>query len=220
MQNNLKEKIKELRKEQNLTLEQLANIVGCSKSYISQLENGLEMPSISMLGKLSEGLNTNITNLFLNGEENRNQHTTRIKAPKLTKTSYFHLRKNRRRTVNYPDGKTISQFLTTAVYQKTMQPIYTTIEPGGGSNGDEMITHPENSEEFVWIVKGKVDFAVDTLLRGVFAGIFSAILKEDVDCVEVECTALNDNVCKFIVKPKKEFDLEKNIVREQLVFDD
>jgi transcriptional regulator with XRE-family HTH domain len=160
MQNNLKEKIKELRKEQNLTLEQLANIVGCSKSYISQLENGLEMPSISMLGKLSEGLNTNITNLFLNGEENRNQRTTRIKAPKLTKTSYFHLRKNRRRTVNYPDGKTISQFLTTAVYQKTMQPIYTTIEPGGGSNGDEMITHPENSEEFVWIVKGKVDFEI------------------------------------------------------------
>jgi predicted hydrocarbon binding protein len=77
-----------------------------------------------------------------------------------------------------------------------------------------------NNSPFAAELKGKVDFAVDTLLRGVFAGIFSAILKEDVDCVEVECTALNDNVCKFIVKPKKEFDLEKNIVREQLVFDD
>jgi transcriptional regulator with XRE-family HTH domain len=160
MQNNLKEKIKGLRKERNLTLEQLAIIVGCSKSYISQLENGVATPSISMLGKLSEGLNTNITNLFLNGEESRNQSTARIKASKSTKTSYFHLRKNRRRTVNYPDGKTISQFLTTAVYQKTMQPIYTTIEPGGRSNGDEMITHPENSEEFVWVVKGKVDFEI------------------------------------------------------------
>jgi transcriptional regulator with XRE-family HTH domain len=161
MQNNIKEKIKELRKDRNLTLEQLANIVGCSKSYISQLENGVATPSISMLGKLSKGLNTNMTNLILSVEENGDQSTARVEAPKSTRTSDYYMRKNRRRTFNYPDGKTLSQFLTTAVYQKTMQPIYTTIEPGGESNGDDMIIHPKNSEEFVWVLKGKVEFEIN-----------------------------------------------------------
>jgi len=69
-------------------------------------------------------------------------------------------------------------------------------------------------------LKGKVDFHADTILRGIFAGVFSDIFKQDVDCVEAECFALNDKSCKFVIKPKNEFDLEKNIVREQLIFDD
>jgi predicted hydrocarbon binding protein len=76
------------------------------------------------------------------------------------------------------------------------------------------------SSPFAQELKGKVKFHVDTILRGTFAGIFSEIFSEDVDCVEAECLALNDKACKFIIKPKEEFDLEKKIVRDQLIFDD
>ena len=93
----------------------------------------------------------------------------------------------------------------------------------------EMIDFDETAKRAIIIVdnspfanelKGKVDFHADTILRGIFAGVFSDIFKQDVDCVEAECFALNDKSCKFVIKPKNEFDLEKNIVREQLIFDD
>ncbi len=77
----------------------------------------------------------------------------------------------------------------------------------------------ENSP-FAKELAGKTKFPIDTILRGVFAGLFSAMLKEDLDCVETECVALNSKACKFVVKQKNEFDLEKQIVRDQLIFDE
>jgi predicted hydrocarbon binding protein len=76
-----------------------------------------------------------------------------------------------------------------------------------------------DNSPFAEELKGKLDFPVDTLLRGVFAGIFSNIFKDEIDCVESECFALNDKSCKFVVKPKTEFDVEKKLVREQLVLE-
>lgn len=74
-----------------------------------------------------------------------------------------------------------------------------------------------DNSPFAQQLKGKVDGPVDNLIRGLFAGIFSIIFNEDVDCVEVECFALNDKSCKFIIKPQIEFDLENKLVREQII---
>jgi predicted hydrocarbon binding protein len=73
----------------------------------------------------------------------------------------------------------------------------------------------ENSP-FANELKGKATFPVDTFIRGVLAGLFCGLFKEDVDCVESECVALNATVCKFIIKPKTEFDLTSKIVQDQL----
>ena len=98
MQKVLQEKIKKLRKKKKFTLAQLAQKVGCSKSYISQLENRKIVPSVSMLGRLAIALDTQVSELL--SENNYNIQ------------SYWHLRKNERRVIHYPDGKVIGQLLT------------------------------------------------------------------------------------------------------------
>ena len=73
----------------------------------------------------------------------------------------------------------------------------------------------ENSP-FAVALKGKTQIQADTFLRGSLAGIFSKIFSEDVDCVEVECAALGGERCKFIIKPKTEFDFSNKLVQSQL----
>ncbi len=46
------ESLKEIRELNNLTQEQLANRAGCSKSYISEIENGKTEPRMSKLSDL------------------------------------------------------------------------------------------------------------------------------------------------------------------------
>ena len=57
---------------------------------------------------------------------------------------------------------------------------------------------------------------VDHVLRGVFAGVFSALFRNDLDCVEHQCIALNQKTCEFIVKPVHEFDFSKEEPKDQL----
>ena len=77
----------------------------------------------------------------------------------------------------------------------------------------------ENSP-IAFALKGKVSYPVDIILRAIFAGIFSEVFGEDVDCVESECAAVNGDKCKFIVKKECEFDISKKTVRDQLSFKD
>lgn len=82
--------------------------------------------------------------------------------------------------------------------------------------GKKAIIIVENSP-FVKQLKGKVDFEVDLILRGVFASLFSEIFKENIECVESECGAVNGEKCKFIIKPASEFDFNNKVVRNQLM---
>ena len=57
MANQLGAKIKELRKEKGLTLEQLAELIGSGKSYIWELENkGVKRPSAEKLAAIAKEL--------------------------------------------------------------------------------------------------------------------------------------------------------------------
>jgi predicted hydrocarbon binding protein len=84
-------------------------------------------------------------------------------------------------------------------------------------DGKRAIITVENSP-IALAFKGKNSVPVDILLRAIFAGIFSEVFGENVDCVETECLAVSGERCKFIIKPESEFDLSKKIVRDQLLF--
>ncbi len=161
MQLSFNERLKQKRNKLNLTIEQLANLVGCSKSYISQLEHGTAKPSVTMLRKLAEALNIQMSE-FLNDKTAANGEISLGRQVNWLRSGQSCLiSENERRIINYPDGKSKSAFLTEAVYMKKMQPILTTIEPGGGSNSDDDTTHPEGSEEFLFVLRGEIDFRVD-----------------------------------------------------------
>ncbi len=147
MRKFLQEKIKTLRKTKKLTIEQLANKAGCTKSYISQLEKGINVPSVSMLGRLAEALDSQVGDFF------RNEDMEPKKNWKLCKAD--------RRSINYPDEKVTSQLLTRAIFQKKMQPLISIIEPGGTSDDSDKLLHPEESEEFVLVLKGEIDFEIN-----------------------------------------------------------
>jgi len=155
----ISERLRKARKQKKLTIAQLAKEVGCSKSYISQLENGTTKPSVTMLGKLVDALEARITDFF---DEERTGNdvpdSPSVEQERSTISSECLVRSKDRRTIDYPDGKTRSHFLTRAVYHKKMQPIFTVIEPGGESQSDEDLVHPEGSEEFVIVLKGEIEF--------------------------------------------------------------
>ena len=56
-------KIKSIRKEKGMTLQQIADIMGCTPQHISQYENGKRLPKIETLMRLSKALNVDIDDL-------------------------------------------------------------------------------------------------------------------------------------------------------------
>jgi transcriptional regulator with XRE-family HTH domain len=69
MANQLGAKIKELRKNKGLTLEQLAEHIGSGKSYIWELENkGVKRPSAEKLSAIAKALDVT-TDYLLDNEQ-------------------------------------------------------------------------------------------------------------------------------------------------------
>lgn len=60
--------VKQLRKAQNLTQEQLSIETGINRQMIGRIENSEYMPSISQLEKLAEVLGFDITELYVENE--------------------------------------------------------------------------------------------------------------------------------------------------------
>jgi transcriptional regulator with XRE-family HTH domain len=54
------EKLREIRKARGLTGEALADLVGTSKSYISEIENGKRVPSVKMTQQLADALGKSV----------------------------------------------------------------------------------------------------------------------------------------------------------------
>jgi len=146
LEKTLGQRLKKFRKAKKLTLDNLAQAAGCSKSYLSQIENGLSSPSLAVLGTLANNLGISVAALLK--EENGSK-------------SSWHLPANKRQTLQYPSGLISSQPLTTVVSRKKMQPLLTTVEPGGASSHDEQLKHVAGSEEFVLVLKGTMEFLID-----------------------------------------------------------
>ena len=142
---NVQKRILNYRKDRGFTLRQLAEKIGCTPSYISQVENGLTVPSLSMVGKLAYALKIPVVDLFFE-ESDIGQIDE-------------YLRKADRKIIKYPDGKVISQLLVSKVSTKKIEPLISIIKPGGRSNRQESLRHPIGTEEFVLVLKGKIDFS-------------------------------------------------------------
>jgi len=64
----LGEKIRQLRRDNELSQAELANAVGVSREVVSNLENGLRMPKLDEINKLSELFSCSIDDLISNRE--------------------------------------------------------------------------------------------------------------------------------------------------------
>ncbi len=65
MRPNIGFRLRELRKEKNLTMKQLAEKIGLTEQAISQYERGIRTPSSNITDKLCEALDIKKTDLYL-----------------------------------------------------------------------------------------------------------------------------------------------------------
>lgn len=134
-------RIKSLRQSNHLTLRQLADKVGCSDAYLSQIENGRVSPSIASLKRIAEGLKSKITDFFVESQDD---------DPVV-------LRPDQRVTLSLERWNARIQSLVINPKNKRMHPFFTTIEPGGGSHG--LYSHV--GEEFGIVLKGELEIDLD-----------------------------------------------------------
>lgn len=127
-------KIKQLRMQKNLTLEELASRCELSKGFLSQLENDLSSPSISTLDDILEALGSSLPEFFTMEEE--------PVKPVFKEEDFF---------VNDKDTYQIT-WIVPNTQKNEMEPILVTIPEGGESF--EM--QPHSGEEFGYVLEGSV----------------------------------------------------------------
>ncbi len=131
-------KIKELRLQNDLTLDSLASRSELTKGFLSQVERNLTSPSISTLEDILEALGTNLSEFF--SEENEEKIV-------FSSQDFF---------VDERDDYTIEWVIPNA-QKNEMEPILLTLHPNCESH--ELVAH--QGEEFGYVLKGTV-----TLVRG------------------------------------------------------
>ena len=127
-------RIKQLRLQNDLTLEELASRTELTKGFLSQLERGLTMPSIPTLEDIAEALGVTMSEFF--------KEETPLQIV-FTREDAF---------VDEKEDMTIHWIIPNA-QKNAMEPMIIELEPGKSS----MKVGPHEGEEFGYVLSGKVD---------------------------------------------------------------
>ncbi len=142
-------KIKKLRQEKGLTIQELSEKTGLSKGLISQIENEQVSPPISTLMKIANGLNTDIS-YFFEPEEPTEKITVVRKNERISSG-----RRGIKGNINIGYSY---ELLAHKIQHKHMEPFLVTFEP---KERDEVIMFNHEGEEFHFIIEGKVEMIAE-----------------------------------------------------------
>jgi transcriptional regulator with XRE-family HTH domain len=134
-------RIRSLRRARQVTLRELAERAGVTESFLSQVEREVTSPSIASVQRIARALDLGIAELFADETP-----LGRV------------VRRAERRRIVYPGLGAIDEFLTVGKDGR-LQAILSTLEPGGGTGGDEPYTH-DSDEEVVLILEGRLELWV------------------------------------------------------------
>ncbi len=135
MMDSIGRKIKELRLENGLTQEELADRSELTKGFISQVENGLTSPSIATLQDILEALGTNLSEFFSAEVEEQVVFPENEWFEKIDEENHVKI-----------------QWIVPNAQKYEMEPILLEIEPGGVAYDDE----PHAGEEFGYVLEGEL----------------------------------------------------------------
>jgi transcriptional regulator with XRE-family HTH domain len=151
MWKSITQRIKALRKEQSITLDELAKKTGFAKSYLSQIENLKREPPISTLTKIAYVLNVDIIFLLTGELQRESEEGLTIVKPA------------ERRVVMRPDGSPeykyesltfrnpnslIDAYLLTAGFEFPREPVV--------HEGEELTFMLEGKQEFIYNGKSHI----------------------------------------------------------------
>lgn len=135
------ERLKRIRKERGLTLQDLAERVGVTKSFLSQVENGAANPSFQTLRGLVEALDTPMFALFRTVE---------------TRDTLI-VRKSNRVRISTSDPGLILELLSPDTPGINMEVTISELEPGAVSG---VRPKGHSGEEFGLILRGRAVFQI------------------------------------------------------------
>jgi transcriptional regulator with XRE-family HTH domain len=139
-------RIREIRKEQNLTIKDLAMSTGLSSPFLSRLENGITMPSVYNLQAIAESLKVDIGYLFK--KEGRDEYVITRKGTR--EPSY---------TEKGPTGKVIYEveYLAEDFIHPFMEPIIGTIL---GKDHKDVKPVSHGGQELLYVIEGKMEMTL------------------------------------------------------------
>jgi DNA-binding transcriptional MerR regulator/quercetin dioxygenase-like cupin family protein len=134
-------RLAQLRREQGMTLAEVARQTGVSVSFLSSLERGYSSASIATLQKLARLYKTNVLSFFADEDNPRR------------------LVRARDRRVLKPNSGVEMELLASG--SKIMEPHLFRITPGAGSGG----SYAHDGEEFIYVLQGKLEVWLDEVER-------------------------------------------------------
>jgi transcriptional regulator with XRE-family HTH domain len=134
---HLGKKIRDLRFRRGLTVQQLAELSGLSKGFISQVENERTSPSLATLRDLARALNTSVAYLVVEDDS----------APHIVRESD---------RISGTNGTPIHVEVLTPQPRRNLEMLMTTIPPGGVARAERDYHH---GEECVVCLGGQVSVA-------------------------------------------------------------
>jgi transcriptional regulator with XRE-family HTH domain/KaiC/GvpD/RAD55 family RecA-like ATPase len=143
---NLGDKIRTLRKKLGMTQKELAEQVGLTPSFISQLEKNLISPSLDSLLKLSEKLNTQPIYFLTNGESGPLQKLV--------------IKPTERQDIHLPELKGDNlklQLLVSDVINRRMEPYLLMMKEGSVIDGH---FYSHKGDEFAYVMEGELEVEI------------------------------------------------------------
>ena len=131
------QKIRQLRTQNNLTLEELASRSELTKGFLSQVERNLTSPSVSTLEDILEALGTDLASFFKDSKENK---------VVFKKEDYF---------VDEHEEYCIHWIVPNA-QKNEMEPILLELSPQGSSKEFD----PHDGEEFGYVLSGSINLCL------------------------------------------------------------
>lgn len=145
MQESIANRIKMLRRNKGITLEELAKKTGFAKSYLSQIENMKREPPISTLTKIAYVLNVDVVFLLTGEIPRENDEHLSIVKPAERRTV---VRPNGRPEYRYESltykkvNRLMDAFMLTAAFEFPKEPLI--------HEGEELTLMLEGKQEFVY----------------------------------------------------------------------
>ncbi|WP_411812497.1 helix-turn-helix domain-containing protein [Chryseobacterium scophthalmum] len=139
-------RIKDIRKENNLTINELANKANVSNGLISRIENGRTIPSLPVLLDLIQSLDIDAS-YFFEGVENRNS------------AKYLYIPKENQQVIEKEieaQGFKYMHIFSKSLNSLGFEAVLLTLEPN--SKREKVIT---DAWEFKYILKGTVKYLID-----------------------------------------------------------
>lgn len=137
---DLGQRVRELRKARDWTLEQAANQAGLARSTLSKIENGQMSPTYEALKKLATGLEISVPQLFTPPQ--RNQVNGRMAVTKFSEGS------------PHPTATYEHELLAETLTKKSMLPYRAKVRARSMEEFDGWVRH--DGEEFLYVLTGIV----------------------------------------------------------------